>query len=926
MLSLDSFRSTLSGFRRAGQRCALLAFSLAAVVTGSQAASLPTGFTESQVATGLRQPTAMAFAPDGRLFVCEQGGALRVIKNGSLLSAPFLSVTVSSSGERGLLGIAFDPNFETNHFVYVYYTATTPAIHNRLSRFVANGDVAVGGSETQLLNLPNLSATNHNGGALHFGNDGKLYIGVGENAVGSNAQSTNTILGKILRINADASIPSDNPFFNSTTGNNRMIWAMGLRNPFTFAFDRTNGTLFINDVGQNTWEEINRGRAGANYGWPTTEGATNDSRFVGPIYTYNHSSGTCSIVGGTFYRPETQQFPSLYTGKYFFGDYCAGWIRMLDPSNATATTFATGISSLVDLRVSTDGSLYYLSRGANSTSGMVSRIRFSQSPAISAHPQSQTVSAGQAVTFSVTANGTAPLSYQWQRNDVNIAGATSSTLAITAGTGDNGATYRVIVTNGSGTATSNRATLTVNATANPNAPTATITEPTEGTLFSGGQVIRFAGTASDVEDGVLGASSFTWEVVLHHDTHVHPFFGPTSGITSGSVTIPTEGETSSNIFYRIHLRVTDSGGKTTEVTRDILPRKVDLTFATNPAGLTLTLDGQPLTTPATVSSVVGMTRTIGVVSPQSANGQSWGFQSWSDGGAATHNISTPSAPTTYTATFTAGANPTSIVMEAETLARTATGATADVAAEAAASAGAWAFLAADSTGDFIEFTTPSVPAGTYELLFKYKTNTNRGQHTVQVDGAQVGSTIDQYLTNATYPEVSLGSVVFASAGTHRIRLTVTGRNAASADFRITADRFTLSAGTGSGPAQVFEGESALISPGAPEATNAGFTGSGYANTDNVLGAFVEWTVDVSTAGTYTLDFRHANGSASARTADLRVNGALVQAGVAFPVTGAFTTWADVNVSAPLAAGTNKVRLTATTANGCNNLDKLTLSQ
>src|SRR5687768_2735339 len=147
------------------------------------AAAIPSGFTETQIVSGLASPTAMAFAPDGRIFVALQGGQLRVIKNGALLPTPFLTVTVSSSGERGLLGVAFDPAFATNGFVYVYYTATTPAIHNRLSRFTANGDVAVAGSETVLLELNNLSsATNHNGGALHFGPDGKLYVAVGENA------------------------------------------------------------------------------------------------------------------------------------------------------------------------------------------------------------------------------------------------------------------------------------------------------------------------------------------------------------------------------------------------------------------------------------------------------------------------------------------------------------------------------------------------------------------------------------------------------------------------------------------------------------------------------------------------------------------------------------------------------------------------
>src|SRR3977135_3835935 len=238
------------------------------------AATFPAGFVESTFASGLSSPTAMEFAPDGRLFVCLQGGNLRVIKNGVLLPTPFLSLTVDSAGERGLLGIAFDPNFASNNFVYVYYTVPGSVAHNRVSRFTANGDVAVAGSETVVLDLDNLSgASNHNGGAIHFGPDGKLYIAVGENANGSNSQTLANLLGKILRINADGTIPTDNPFFNTATGKNRAIWALGLRNPFTFAFQPGTGRLFLNDVGQSTWEEINDGIAGSNYGWPTCEGA-----------------------------------------------------------------------------------------------------------------------------------------------------------------------------------------------------------------------------------------------------------------------------------------------------------------------------------------------------------------------------------------------------------------------------------------------------------------------------------------------------------------------------------------------------------------------------------------------------------------------------------------------------------------------------
>lgn len=432
----------------------------------TSAATLPAGFSETLVANGLSSPTAMDFAPDSRLFVCLQGGQLRVIKNGSLLPTPFISLTVDNAGERGLLGLAFDPNFSTNNFIYLYYTVPGSPAHNRVSRFTANGDVVMAGSELQLLNLDNLSsATNHNGGAIHFGPDGKLYVAVGENANPANSQTLNNRLGKILRINSDGSIPTDNPFFNTATGANRAIWAMGLRNPFTFAFQPGTMRMFINDVGQSAWEEINDGIAGSNYGWSTCEGFCSppNSNFRDPLFQYAHGSTSttgCAIVGGGFYNPATVQFPASFVGKYFFADLCTGWIRLFDPSNNTAADFGSGVATPVDLKVAIDGSLYYLAIGSSA----IFRIQFTggTAPTITTQPANQTVLQGQPATFSVIANGSPTLSYQWQRNQVNISGATSSSYMISAtAASDNGARFRCVVTNSFGAATSNEATLTV---------------------------------------------------------------------------------------------------------------------------------------------------------------------------------------------------------------------------------------------------------------------------------------------------------------------------------------------------------------------------------------------------------------------------------------------------------------------------------
>ena len=311
----------------------------------------------------------MAIAPDGRVFVTEKGGALRVVKNNALLPEPFLTVSVSTTDTRGLLGVAFDPDFQSNRFVYVYYTTADAPIHPRVSRFTAsstNPDVAEAGSELPILNLPRLRLVSHNGGAIHFGNDGKLYVAVGENAVAANAQSLNTPLGKLLRINANGSIPSDNPFYSQTTGVNRAIWALGLRNPFTFAVDSVTGRIHVNDVGQDAWEEVNLGVRGANYGWPQTEGpepagvqrrAISHLRVPARRFELRHR-------GRDVLQAADLPVPTRVRGRYFFGDFCAGFIRMLSPPNySNSAGFATGISSLVDIQTHQDGSLYYLASG-----------------------------------------------------------------------------------------------------------------------------------------------------------------------------------------------------------------------------------------------------------------------------------------------------------------------------------------------------------------------------------------------------------------------------------------------------------------------------------------------------------------------------------------------------------------------------------
>jgi putative heme-binding domain-containing protein len=347
--------------------------------------TVPPGFRADVVGTGLTGATALEVARDGRILICEQTGTLRVVKNGKLLKQPVLRLPVDATWERGLIGVTVAPDFPRKPHLFVCHVAAKPYPHHVVSRFTVAGDVAQPGSEKILLEgddqtkLGGEVPAGHQGGAIHFGTDGKLYIALGDQTAGKPAQDLHSLQGKLLRINADGSIPDDNPFASRTTGKYRAIWALGLRNPFTFAVQPQTGRLFINDVGGRS-EEVNEGVAGANYGWPTVEhGPTTDPRFRGPIHYYP----TACIAGGAF-APTDLRWPKEYRGRYFFGDFNHGWIKSLDPASpARSHPFATGLRRPVDLRFAPDGSLYVLLRDAwvidglfKGGTGVLLRIRY----------------------------------------------------------------------------------------------------------------------------------------------------------------------------------------------------------------------------------------------------------------------------------------------------------------------------------------------------------------------------------------------------------------------------------------------------------------------------------------------------------------------------------------------------------------------
>lgn len=351
-----------------------------ATVSFGGSSTQPAGFTRSDLVTGLSSATAFAQAPDGRFFVATQGGALRIVKNGVLLGAPFLTLAVDANGERGLIGVALHPDFAVNGWVYVYATTPEGGTHNRISRYRADParpDTVLAGSEWRIADLPVLSgATNHNGGALQFGLDGKLYVGVGDNADGSRAPDLSQVFGKVLRLNDDGSIPVDNPVCTTPGLQTCAIWARGLRNPFTLALQPGSGRLHINDVGELSWEEIDLGVPAADYGWPATEGPTTAAGVTAPLFAYPHSATNppgagpggffsgCAIVGGAFY-PDSGNFPAAYRGSYFFSDFCAGFVGRIDLAHDNAAyAFGQVTGSPVGLRVGLDGALLVLTQSA----------------------------------------------------------------------------------------------------------------------------------------------------------------------------------------------------------------------------------------------------------------------------------------------------------------------------------------------------------------------------------------------------------------------------------------------------------------------------------------------------------------------------------------------------------------------------------
>lgn len=563
-------------------------------------AALPTGFEIETVTGGLYLPTALAFTSDGRMFIAQKDGTVRVYKNGALLPTPLLTLTdINNYGDRGLIGMAVDPNFATNGFLYLSYAfENTPGANyagtktGRIVRVTVVGDTASESSKVVLVGriggnsaapscqhfavtddcIPSDSSS-HSMGGLRFGPDGKLYASLGDgsrfDAADINAlraQDIDSLSGKMLRINTDGTAPADNPFYNgNNTANRSKVYAYGFRNMFRFNFKPGTNMLFGGDVGWSTSEEINRIVPGGNYGWPCREGAVTTPGYtcvapaaIEPLYSYGHNAlGAASVTAGAF--PSGSAYPLQYANTLFFGDFAQNWIKQMTVVNTTGALVSVGdfaagedgTNGPVDFVTGPEGNVYFIAiyegevkRITHTSGNRQPIVNVSATPMAGAMPL--LVNFSSAGTHDPDAD---PLTYAWNFGD----GATSAAANPSHTYSTPGEFHTILTVRDNRGGVQARSMLIH---AGNRAPVAQIISPVPGSLYTPASALTLSGSGSDVEDGTLPASSFTWRVILHHNTHIHVLETRTGNPIN--ISGPDHGDPS--VFTEVELTVRDSTG------------------------------------------------------------------------------------------------------------------------------------------------------------------------------------------------------------------------------------------------------------------------------------------------------------------------------------------------------------------------------
>ncbi len=637
-------------------------FSVSSSASSVVAGPLAPGFTQTRIAGGLSNPIVLAFAPNGDIYIGQQNGTISVYRNGAVLATPLGTIpNVYGQYECGLTGMALDPNFASNGYIYVSYVwATTNSSgaavnYSRLSRFtVVNGALDV---STEKVYYQGNQAQNqhHPGQTVKIGPDGKLWWSVGDNVPTiSNGPTLQNIYGKMLRFNLDGSVPADNPFVNVANAV-PYIYAYGLRNPFRFNF-LPNGQAMTEDTGSSYAEELDTIQAGGFYGWDYYEGNCFTCGAINPAYAYGHVTwdGAASALA-----PAPASFPQQYAHTVFVGDYVRQDIQAVtfDSMYRTVvsdTVFDDAAGTIADLEVGPDGNLYYVSIFSGSVYRIAPTGPFAPTAAASATP-----SAGLSplnVQFS-SAGSSDPLggalAYDWSFGD----GSPDSTAANPSHQYSADGTYTATLTvSGSG----GTDTSTVKVTAGHNAPTLSVSVPS---TYTAGQTIGFSGSATDDLDGAEPATAFTWKVDFYDNGVLRPswvagvpgpFAGPFNGVTSGSFTIPTDPSQTPTSFYRLTATVTDSLGITTTVTRDLHPATTSWSVSGNVLGPGYFVDGTWHTGPFSTTDVVGVKHILtGEPLAQKVGSTRYRFSGFADGSALEDHFTSTAASQSFGVNFDA---------------------------------------------------------------------------------------------------------------------------------------------------------------------------------------------------------------------------------------------------------------------------------
>lgn len=1036
---------------------------LSPAIARAQTAPADSNFQKVVLDASVNQPMELAVAPDGRVFFLDRTGKVEVYRPASGTTVTAASLSVDVAGNHGLLGLALDPAFATNRHLYLYYSPTAPSV-TRLSRFTVAGDAVDLASERVLIEIPTQRICCHEGGSIAFDASGNLFVSTGDNTnpfessgyapideragreafdVQRSSANTKDLRGKILRIRPQAdgtyTIPTGNLFTTATAGRPE-IYAMGMRNPFRISVDSANGWLYVGDVGPDAtsdsatrgpkgYDEINQVKSAGNYGWPyciannkayndynfatSTSGAlfncaapTNNSpnntgastlpaarpawiwypygsstefptvgtateraSMTGPVYHFN--SGLASSV----------KLPSYYDNRVFIFDWSRDWIQSVKVDTAGAVVSierflpSFTFTSPIDVELGADGALYVLEWGAGSghdsgADAKLSRIQWKgtggANPVAIAKATPDNGLAPLTVTFS-SAGSNDPeggaLSYAWDFTANGTTDSTSANPSFTYSTVGN-YTAKLTVRDPEG----KTGVTSVAITAGNTRPTVTLTGALDGGFFGWAESVAFSASVNDPQDGSTptGIACNKVQVIggLGHDEHSHT--DPAVWGCTGTLLAPPlpADHADGNVAYVVEASYTDRGSGaaaplTGRVSAKVHPKHKQAEHYTSASGVVVqtTADSQGgarhvgdvdngdwiAFSPVNLMNISSITFRVasgsagGTIEVRSGSTTGTllgtatvaGTGGWNTFTNVTANVTNPGGPRTLYFVFKGAtgdllnlnwmdfngagvSTPAPAVsstsgtrMEAELAALS--GATVSKLNPGYTGTGYGDYNDATASGTWIEWTVNAPVSGTYALEFRYA-NGSGASRPLEI---RVGTTV--LAASLAFPHTgawSTWSTVRVNAnllgGTNKVRATTIGSNGPNVD--------SLSI-------PLYQAENAAISSAAFETMYAGYSGTAYVNYAATTGGYTEWTVQVPTAATYTLVFRYALGATTGLPLQIKVGGAVVNSGLTFPPSGAWTTWSTVTITAPLAAGANKIRATATGVDGPN-LDAL----